>query len=665
MELEALRSVFEGSRSLVVGALKSHIGHSEGASGIMSCIKSLLCLRMAAMPPNLHLTQVIDGHLWALIPSQLMPLTPERVLRVGVSSFGFGGSICHAIFEHGELKAGQRVHGVDARESKGRQGRVRFWPAHPLLGEQLESTEVRFCSEINLDKEHVHLKDHQVNGQIIFPAEGYLDMMLTAARFQGACQCGSVHVTDVTFLRMLALPSNNALFTSVQQQTVPWLVTVSSGERTFASGRLVCSECDVLSQRPPLLQEAELKMSSAEIYSVWPEYGPSYRLIAELELDRKLCVARASLLPPARFQQPLDASRAAPAGLLDAALQVLARALLQDQNLKGPLVPSRIGSVRLFRTLSCEAYEAVSWWDADAHGDGCLRGHVELLQGQHPVASLLNCEFRRLPPADLKTEVPHLQVQMLDPTVVQMLVPSWEEAHHEKCHALRRLSSSGASVLQTCLSRVTVSSIGEKHDVHELWLSHDQISDEQVRSMFEALPGIRDFSLSVYFWPFVPDLDVDVLVAVELSCQQLLAVAKALSTLSLHVCQFVVGTVCAVPVAAGSQVNLAHSGLTGMARSLKAERPSWNVVQVDFDQRPPMSTIDVCNLNEPILVLRKQKVLALRLQPWVPCTSCAEQLSHSAARSFDAGDHVLITGGLGGRAWFGYHWGATDHQRGV
>lgn len=79
MELEALKGIFEKqNRSLVIGALKSHIGHSEGAAGILSCVKALLCVSKAAVPPNLHLIEVVKGHDWALIPSVFTPLTPER-----------------------------------------------------------------------------------------------------------------------------------------------------------------------------------------------------------------------------------------------------------------------------------------------------------------------------------------------------------------------------------------------------------------------------------------------------------------------------------------------------------------------------------------------------------------------------------------------------------
>ncbi|KAI1278798.1 Fatty acid synthase [Halotydeus destructor] len=57
VELNAIHDVLcEGrTNSLLVGCIKSCIGHSEGASGLCALIKSLLILQNKLIPPNLHL----------------------------------------------------------------------------------------------------------------------------------------------------------------------------------------------------------------------------------------------------------------------------------------------------------------------------------------------------------------------------------------------------------------------------------------------------------------------------------------------------------------------------------------------------------------------------------------------------------------------------------
>lgn len=55
-EAAAIQEVFGGVRTtedpIVVGALKSNIGHLEGASGVASVIKTILALEKGIIPPN-------------------------------------------------------------------------------------------------------------------------------------------------------------------------------------------------------------------------------------------------------------------------------------------------------------------------------------------------------------------------------------------------------------------------------------------------------------------------------------------------------------------------------------------------------------------------------------------------------------------------------------
>ncbi|CAM3960092.1 beta-ketoacyl synthase N-terminal-like domain-containing protein [Pseudoalteromonas byunsanensis] len=88
---------------LIVGALKSNIGHAESAAGVASLIKTAKVLQTGVIPANLHCTEVnphIDLQHENLAPSQKLQTwqTAPRSTRVAaVSSFGFSGTNVHMI----------------------------------------------------------------------------------------------------------------------------------------------------------------------------------------------------------------------------------------------------------------------------------------------------------------------------------------------------------------------------------------------------------------------------------------------------------------------------------------------------------------------------------------------------------------------------------------
>ncbi|MDP3544855.1 MAG: beta-ketoacyl synthase N-terminal-like domain-containing protein, partial [Phreatobacter sp.] len=60
-------------------------------------------------------------------------------------------------------------------------------PDHPLLGERLSSPQPTWRSEVDINQPH-YLKDHAVQGAVVFPAAGFIEMALAAARETGGAQ---------------------------------------------------------------------------------------------------------------------------------------------------------------------------------------------------------------------------------------------------------------------------------------------------------------------------------------------------------------------------------------------------------------------------------------------------------------------------------------------
>ncbi|HSR96289.1 MAG TPA: type I polyketide synthase [Kofleriaceae bacterium] len=103
IELRALDAVLGGHRTrpLVVGSVKSNIGHLEAAAGIAGLLKAILVVRDRAVPANLHASALTPDLDWArmnvVVPTSTCELARDRALHAGVSSFGFSGTNAHAI----------------------------------------------------------------------------------------------------------------------------------------------------------------------------------------------------------------------------------------------------------------------------------------------------------------------------------------------------------------------------------------------------------------------------------------------------------------------------------------------------------------------------------------------------------------------------------------
>ncbi len=106
IEIRAIGSVFGGHKEkpLLIGSVKTNIGHTEAAAGMASLIKVILSLQHEAIPPHRNFEQLnprIDlGSIPAEIPLKLIPWPKNKTLRIaGISSFGYGGTNAHTIIE--------------------------------------------------------------------------------------------------------------------------------------------------------------------------------------------------------------------------------------------------------------------------------------------------------------------------------------------------------------------------------------------------------------------------------------------------------------------------------------------------------------------------------------------------------------------------------------
>ena len=107
IEARALSRVFGEGRpaaaKLLIGSVKTNIGHLEAAAGVAGVIKTALCLSHGRMVPSLH-CRTLSTHIpWDDLPIAVAtseaPWPEGRARLAGVSSFGFSGTNAHVVLE--------------------------------------------------------------------------------------------------------------------------------------------------------------------------------------------------------------------------------------------------------------------------------------------------------------------------------------------------------------------------------------------------------------------------------------------------------------------------------------------------------------------------------------------------------------------------------------
>ena len=96
------RGTRDRQNPLLIGSVKTNIGHLEAAAGIAGLIKVVLSLEHGEIPPHLHFKQPNPNIRWddlpIKVPTEGTPWAEEARLA-GVSSFGFSGTNAHVILE--------------------------------------------------------------------------------------------------------------------------------------------------------------------------------------------------------------------------------------------------------------------------------------------------------------------------------------------------------------------------------------------------------------------------------------------------------------------------------------------------------------------------------------------------------------------------------------
>ncbi|XP_072750690.1 fatty acid synthase-like [Anoplolepis gracilipes] len=189
-EINAIEKVFCKNRQtpLLIGSVKSNLGHSEAAAGLCQIAKVIIAMETGIIPPNANFTQERKG-VKALEEGTIRVVktaTPWKSGFMGVSSFGFGGANCHILLKS-NLK--QKVNGGTPNDDLPRlivvSGRTEH-AVESLLTDEIENQPIdveyiRLLHDIYADD----MQYHPYRGYAIIEPEASIKMIKEIQHYSG------------------------------------------------------------------------------------------------------------------------------------------------------------------------------------------------------------------------------------------------------------------------------------------------------------------------------------------------------------------------------------------------------------------------------------------------------------------------------------------------
>ena len=278
-----------GAGCVSLGSGKANVGHAEPAAGASGLLRLVLELEASSGAPNAQLS-VLNPHVGSALfglsvslSQQLGPLQTACAPIGGVGSFGYSGTIVHAVLQVACLSPAERAPVRASRRQVFRWCSV----SHPFLQSLAPSTSSGLVFSTPLTGALRPLVvDHVVQGRVVFPGAGYLEV----GRALHASDAGSlapVMMHGVFFLQPLAM---EAADTRLECSLVGEQFEVRSSAAGDAAdvhcsssvrpGKAIGHASHAHARRQHA-KGASIAATYQSLHSSGLEYGPGYRALVQ------------------------------------------------------------------------------------------------------------------------------------------------------------------------------------------------------------------------------------------------------------------------------------------------------------------------------------------------------------------------------------------------
>ena len=221
-----------------VGSSKANVGHAETAAGMTGLLRIALSLSHCMAMPNAQL-RVLNPHVALVVGTKscVLPVMPSKQstgdlceMPGNVSSYGFSGTISSYLVQSGKVQQVPKALDEAVLKFKRRSFAWKDDP-HPFIIDPIPTSEESIFRSPVSGALRTIVTDHVVQGRIVFPGAGYLEMGHAA----GAAVYGSSSVTlqGVFFLYAMVVED---VADSIAIEMITWPSKLAGAEPALAYG---------------------------------------------------------------------------------------------------------------------------------------------------------------------------------------------------------------------------------------------------------------------------------------------------------------------------------------------------------------------------------------------------------------------------------------------